>query len=165
SRGNGFFIQERVGLNQRHFKILKIKTMRPDSFPQSNITISNDPRITFFGRFFRATKIDELPQLFNVLVGNMSFVGPRPDVPGYVDKLEDQGRIISSIRPGITGPATLAFRNEENLLSLQTDPETYNRDIIYPKKVLINVEYIKNWSVLGDIKYIAQTVLFIFYKN
>jgi lipopolysaccharide/colanic/teichoic acid biosynthesis glycosyltransferase len=108
--------------------------------------------------FFRRTKIDELPQLFNVLWGDMSFVGPRPDVPGFADRLEGVDRIILSVRPGITGPASLKYRDEEALLASQEDPERYNREVIWPDKVRINLDYVKHWSFAGDIGYILKTV-------
>lgn len=111
------------------------------------------------GRLFRRLKIDELPQLWNVLVGDMSFVGPRPDVPGFADRLEGRERLLLSIRPGITGPATIKYRNEEEILERQSDPETYNREVIWPDKVRINLEYIANWRMADDLKYIWQTVV------
>ena len=158
TRSNGFFIQTRVGRRGRPFRVVKIKTMRPNAALTTTVTRSGDPRITTLGRFFRKTKIDELPQLWNVLLGQMSFVGPRPDVPGYADKLRGEERAVLSIWPGITGPATLKYRDEEEILAAQDDPEAYNRDVIYPDKVKINLAYIRDWSLSGDIKYIWQTV-------
>ena len=158
ARSNGFFIQKRVGRNGKIFRVVKIKTMRPvDSF-DTTVTRRGDPRITPLGVFFRRTKIDELPQLWNVLVGHMSFVGPRPDVPGFADALQGEERAMLSIRPGITGPATLKYRNEEELLATQDAPEAYNHDVIWPDKVQINLEYIRNWSLRRDIHYILATV-------
>ena len=113
---NGFFTQNRVGKDGRVFKIIKIRTMRPGSWQQTTVTTSGDPRITPMGRFWRKSKIDELPQLINILLGQMSFVGPRPDVPGYADQLQGEERIMLSVRPGVTGPATLKYRAEEKLL-------------------------------------------------
>jgi len=158
TRSNGFFIQERVGLNGKPFPLLKIKTMKPVDDVNTTVTTSRDPRITKSGAFFRKTKIDELPQLLNVLLGQMSFVGPRPDVPGFADRLEGDDRIILSVRPGITGPASLKYKNEEALLAKQQDPERYNREVIWPDKVEINKQYVKEWSLKKDIKYILQTV-------
>jgi len=158
TRTNGFFIQQRVGQHGRLFQVIKIKTMRPDGNQTTTVTRRGDPRITPLGALFRKVKIDELPQLWNVLIGDMSFVGPRPDVPGFADMLEGDERAILSIRPGITGPATLKYRNEEELLAAQDDPETYNREVIWPDKVRINLEYIRNWSLIRDLKYILQTV-------
>ncbi len=158
TRSNGFFIQSRVGKGGRVIRVIKIKTMRPDSTTTTTVTRSGDPRITVLGRFFRKTKIDELPQLWNVLCGHMSFVGPRPDVPGYADKLTGSDKAVLSLRPGITGPATLKYRDEEEILAAQEDPERYNREVIFPDKVKINLEYLREWSFLGDIKYIFETV-------
>jgi lipopolysaccharide/colanic/teichoic acid biosynthesis glycosyltransferase len=122
------------------------------------LTTSDDMRITRLGRFFRTTKIDELPQLINVFLGYMSFVGPRPDVPGFADSLQGEDRLILTIRPGITGPATLKFRSEEALLASASDPEQYNREVIFPEKVRLNREYIEQYSFWLDIKYILQTL-------
>jgi len=158
TRSNGFFVQERVGKNGKIFSVVKIKTMRPVAFLDTTVTRRGDPRITPLGAFFRRTKIDELPQLWNVLLGDMSFVGPRPDVPGFADTLEGEEQAMLAIRPGITGPATLKYRNEEELLAAQKDPEAYNRSVIWPDKVQINLEYIRKWSMGQDIKYILETV-------
>lgn len=158
TRSSGFFIQSRVGKNGKIIRVVKIKTMRPDSKTTTTVTRSGDPRITPLGRFFRKTKIDELPQLWNVLLGQMSFVGPRPDVPGYADKLIGIDRAVLTLRPGITGPATLKYRDEEEILAGQEDPERYNREVIYPDKVQINLKYIREWSFGGDLKYILKTV-------
>ena len=158
TKSNGFFIQKRVGKNGNIFNVIKIKSMKKVQGVDTTITSSNDVRITKSGKFFRDTKIDELPQLINVLLGDMSFVGPRPDVPGYADKLEGEDRIVLSIRPGITGPASLKYKNEEEILASQSDPKWYNDNIIWPDKVKINKEYIKNWSLKQDIEYIIKTV-------
>lgn len=158
TKSNGFFIQKRVGRNGKIFNVIKIKTMKKVEGVDTTITSLNDVRITKSGKFFRDTKIDELPQLINVLIGDMSFVGPRPDVPGYADKLEGEDRIVLSIRPGITGPASLKYKNEEEILASQNDPKWYNDKIIWPDKVRINKEYIKNWSLKTDIEYIIKTV-------
>lgn len=157
TRSNGFFFQQRVGKDGKLFKIIKIKTMIP-SDQVSTITTSKDTRITRLGSFWRKTKIDELPQLINVLLGQMSFVGPRPDVPGYADRLNGKAKIILSVRPGITGPGSLAFRNEEEILACQENPKQYNDEIIYPEKIRLNIEYIENWSLFQDVKYIYQTI-------
>lgn len=156
---NGFYTQCRIGLAGRPFKIIKIRTMKPCAGIDTTITTVNDARITRLGGFFRKTKIDELPQLINILLGQMSFVGPRPDVPGFADTLVGKDRDILTIRPGITGPASIKYRNEEELLANVDDPEAYNREVIFPDKVKINREYIKNYSLLLDIKYILDTVL------
>jgi lipopolysaccharide/colanic/teichoic acid biosynthesis glycosyltransferase len=144
TRSSGFFIQKRVGRNSRTFKVIKIKTMRSNKDLTTTVTTSYDARITKLGVFFRKTKIDELPQLVNVLLGQMSFVGPRPDVPGFADLLQGDDKLILSIRPGITGPATLQYRTEEEQLAKQVDPEKYNREVIFPDKVRINLNYIQN---------------------
>jgi len=159
TRGNGLFVQPRVGRNGKIFSVFKIKTMRLVDGVDTTVTTSRDNRITKSGVFFRNTKIDELPQLFNVLFGSMSFVGPRPDVVGFADKLTGEDRVILSIRPGITGPASLKYKNEEEMLSMQDNPEQYNRDIIWPDKVKINRAYIKEWSLKKDIEYIKKTIL------
>ena len=159
TKSNGLFIQTRVGRYGKHFNIFKIKTMRSDSAITTTITQASDPRITRCGAFFRKTKLDELPQLWNVLIGDMSFVGPRPDVPGYADQLDESIKsVLLSVRPGITGPASLAYRNEEEILAAQSDPRRYNDDVIFPDKVRINLCYINNWRFVSDIKYIVQTI-------
>lgn len=155
---NGFFIQERVGRHGRRFKVIKLRTMRVDSSLTTTVTTAGDVRVTPLGRFFRRTKLDELPQLINVFKGDMSFVGPRPDVPGYADALVGEDRLVLAVRPGITGPATLKYRNEEELLAGAEDPERYNDEVIYPDKVRLNREYVQNWSFWGDLRYIWQTI-------
>jgi len=154
----GLFMQKRVGREGKLFNVFKIKTMKPIEGLDTTITTANDMRITKSGKFFRDTKIDELPQFFNVLFGSMSFVGPRPDVEGYADKLEGEERTILSIRPGITGPASLKYRNEEELLAQQANPKAYNDQVIWVDKVAINMNYIKEWSFSKDIYYIMKTV-------
>jgi len=159
TRSNGLFMQKRIGWNGKPFKVFKIKTMKPIQGMKSTVTTANDSRITKSGVFFRKTKIDELPQLFNVLFGQMSFVGPRPDVPGFADRLDGEDRIILSVRPGITGPASLKYKNEEEILAGQKDPELYNREVIWPDKVRINKVYIREWSLQKDIGYLIRTVM------
>jgi lipopolysaccharide/colanic/teichoic acid biosynthesis glycosyltransferase len=159
TKSNGFFIQRRVGRNGSLFNLIKIKTMRAVRGVDTTITSLDDVRITVSGKFFRDTKIDELPQLWNVLIGQMSFVGPRPDVAGYADKLTGNNKIVLSVRPGITGPASLKYKNEEEVLSKQDDPEKYNDEVIWPDKVAINKKYIEEWSLKKDIGYIWKTVV------
>ncbi len=159
TKSNGLFMQKRVGKDAKLFNVLKIKTMNRVKGIDTTVTSSNDVRITKSGAFFRKTKIDELPQLFNVLFGTMSFVGPRPDVPGFADVLEGDDRIVLSIAPGITGPASLKYKDEEEILSKQEDAERYNREVIWTDKVEVNKEYIENWSLQKDIKYIIKTVI------
>ena len=154
----GLFIQKRVGRYGRLFNVFKIKTMRKIEGIEHTSTTSLDPRITKSGKFFRDTKIDELPQLFNVLFGSMSFVGPRPDVEGYADRLEGEDRVILTIRPGITGPASIKYKNEEEILANQPNPQEYNDKIIWVDKVAINKKYIKEWSFKRDILYIIKTI-------
>ena len=158
TRQNGMFVQKRVGRYGRLFNVYKIRTMRPSREIVTHVTTDRDPRITPLGRFFRKTKIDELPQLVNVLVGRMSFVGPRPDMPGFADTLTGEDAVVLTVRPGITGPATLKYKNEEALLAEQSDPEKFNREVIWPDKVRINREYVANWGFWKDIKYIFQTI-------
>tara|TARA_B110000208_G_C11753556_1_gene424320 strand:+ start:697 stop:1296 length:600 start_codon:yes stop_codon:yes gene_type:complete len=158
TRSNGLFFQKRVGRNKKIFILVKIKTMKPVLGINTNVTKSNDARITKSGALFRNAKIDELPQLWNVLLGQMSFVGPRPDVEGYADRLIGTDNLILSVRPGITGPASLKYKNEEDLLMKQVNPEQYNNDVIWPDKVQINIEYVNNWSFIKDLNYIYQTV-------
>ena len=159
TKSNGLFIQERVGREGKLFKVFKIKTMKQVHGITTSVTTSQDTRITKSGTFFRNTKIDELPQLFNVLFGSMSFVGPRPDVAGFADTLEGEDRVILTLRPGITGPASLIYKDEEILLSKQDDPETYNKNVIWNDKVQINKKYVSEWSFKKDIIYIVKTVL------
>lgn len=159
TRSNGFFVQKRVGKEGKLFSAIKIKSMKKVEGLDTTITAANDARITKSGQFFRNTKIDELPQLINVLFGSMSFVGPRPDVEGYADKLQGDDRIVLSIRPGITGPASLKYKNEEEILSQQKNPKKYNDEVIWPDKIRINKEYIANWSFSKDIDYIIKTII------
>jgi lipopolysaccharide/colanic/teichoic acid biosynthesis glycosyltransferase len=159
TKTNGLFFQQRVGMNGSLFNIVKIKSMRLVAGLDSTITLSSDARITKSGAFFRKTKIDELPQLWNVFLGKMSFVGPRPDVPGYADRLQGKDGVILSVRPGITGPAQLAYKNEEEILSKQYDMVKYNNEVIWPDKVAININYIENYSFLRDVYYIWKTII------
>lgn len=158
TKSNGFFIQTRVGRNGKPFSLIKIKTMRPLKNHSTTITTSKDPRITRFGAFFRQYKIDELPQLLHVLLGSMSLVGPRPDVSGYADKLNGEDALILTLRPGITGPATLKYKHEEELLAAQIEPKRFNDEIIWPDKICINRRYLDEWSFLGDIHYLWRTL-------
>lgn len=158
TRGNGLFRQVRIGRWGRPFTIFKLKTMRPVPGLTTTATPRGDRRITPLGGWLRRARLDELPQLFNVLRGDMSFVGPRPDVPGFADRLEGGDRLILSVRPGITGPATLAFRNEEELLARVEDPEAHSRRVIYPAKVALNLDYVKGYSFLLDLKCLLATL-------
>ena len=159
SEGDVFFRQVRVGRKGRIFEVCKFRTMHMVKESESTVTVRGDERITSLGRVLRRWKLDELPQFWNVLKGEMSVVGPRPDVPGYADHLQGDDRIILELRPGITGPATLKYRNEEEILAAQPDPERYNDEVIFPDKVRINREYIRDYCFAGDMKYIIQTAL------
>jgi len=152
----GLFSQIRIGKEGKPFLIFKIRTMKGDQ--ESDITTLKTHKITAIGNFIRKTKLDELPQLFNVILGQMSFVGPRPDVPGYADQLSGEDRQMLTVRPGITGPAQLKFRKEEEILNLQDDPKKYNDEVLWPEKVKINLEYVRNRSFGLDLKYIADTI-------
>lgn len=155
---SGFFWQERVGLHGKIFKVVKIRTMR-NVKGGSTVTTSNDPRITAVGAWLRRWKLDELPQLWNVVLGQMSLVGPRPDVPGFSDQLSGDDRKILLLRPGITGPASIKYRFEEEILANASDPEKYNSEVIWPDKVRINLDYMRNWTFRKDIQYIFETIL------
>ena len=159
TKSNGLFLQERIGKDAKPFLVFKIKTMKSVKGVDTTVTKSGDVRITKSGAFFRKTKIDEPPQLFNVLFGSMSFVGPRPDVRGFADTLEGEDKIVLSVRPGITGPASLKYRDEEAILANQNNPEAYNRDVIWADKVQINKKYVQAWSLKKDIIYIIKTII------
>lgn len=161
TRVNGVFVQKRIGQHGKLFNVYKLRSMREVSGVTTTVTSDKDVRVTSTGRILRKLKIDELPQLVNVLLGQMSIVGPRPDVPGYADKLEGDDRIVLSVKPGITGPATIAFRREEEILAGVDDPETYNIEVIWPEKIRLNCEYVRNYSFVTDLKYILQTALSI----
>ncbi len=158
---SGFFVQQRIGRHGKPFRVVKIRTMRQVSSGrlETTVTTANDARITRIGGFMRNYKLDELPQLINVVWGSMSFVGPRPDVTGFADHLAGDERAVLSVRPGITGPATLKYRQEEQLLAEQLDPEQYNRDVIYPDKVRVNLDYIRDYSFRKDLACIWQTIM------
>lgn len=157
TRTNGLFRQQRVGKGGRLFKVCKLRTMRNVS--GTTVTTVNDARITRAGAVLRRLKLDELPQFWNVLVGEMSLVGPRPDMPGYLDALEGDDRRLLELRPGITGPATLKYRDEELILAEQDDPERYNDTVIWPDKVRINLDYMDNWSFMTDVRIFLRTFL------
>lgn len=159
TKSNGFFIHKRVGRHGKVFGVVKIKTMyNSKKMIRSAIAASNIAYITKSGNLLRRFKIDELPQLWNVLIGQMSFVGPRPDVPGYADKLQGESRKILELRPGITGPASLKYKNEEELLMQVDDPKKFNDETIWPDKVKINLDYYYNQSLIGDLVYLIKTI-------
>ena len=156
SPGGGFFRQERIGKDGKPFRIFKFRSMRKDN-AGLKITTGNDSRITPVGRFLRKSKIDELPQLINVLVGDMSFVGPRPEVADYVNLYTPYQRQVLLVRPGITGLASIRFRNENDLLTASDDPNRAYVEQIMPRKIDLDLEYIPHASVFYDIKLIFQT--------
>ena len=156
SPGGVFFRQERIGKGGKPFRIFKFRSMRKDN-AGLKITTGNDSRIAPVGRFLRKSKIDELPQLINVLVGDMSFVGPRPEVADYVSLYTPYQRQVLLVRPGITGLASIRFRNENDLLTASTDPNRTYIEQIMPRKIDLDLEYIPHASVLYDIKLIFQT--------
>lgn len=156
--GPAVFAQKRVGKDGKLFTMYKFRSMSVHH-SGSSVSVAGESRITPLGAKLRRYKMDELPELWNVLVGDMSFVGPRPDVPGYADKLEGDDRRVLQLRPGITGPASLKYRDEEMLLALQANPQEYNDHVIYPDKVRINLYYLDHYSFLADIKMIVATVL------
>lgn len=155
--GPVIFSQQRVGKNGKLFTMYKFRSMYV-GHKGSSVSIAGENRITPFGAKLRKYKIDELPELWNVLIGDMSFVGPRPDVPGYADQLVGEYRKILKLRPGITGPSSLKYANEEVILSLIDNPEKYNKEVIYPDKVEINLTYYYNNSLWGDILLIIKTI-------
>jgi lipopolysaccharide/colanic/teichoic acid biosynthesis glycosyltransferase len=157
TRSYGIFSQKRVGKDTQLFTLYKIKSMRKN-VAEHHVTTANDMRVTKFGKFLRRSKLDELPQLYNVLIGDMSFVGPRPDVEGYADKLVGEDRIVLTVKPAITGPATIKFADEEIILAEQDNPLEYNDTVLWPQKVAINNEYVKNWSLAKDVGYLFETV-------
>ena len=156
-----FFLQKRIGRGAKEFNIIKFRTMKTNK-ENITITVSDDSRITRIGKYLRKTKIDELPEIFNVLFGQMSFVGPRPDVKGYADKLKGANRKILALRPGITGPASLKYYNEEYILSQKSNPKKYNDEVIFPDKVKINMHYFHNRSFFLDLKIIFATIFRVF---
>ena len=157
--GSFLFKQERIGQHGKPFDIYKIRTMKASCDNKNMfVTTANDDRILPFGKWLRKTKLDEIVELVNVLKGDMSFVGPRPDVKGYADKLEGEDRKILELRPGITGPASLKYINEEEILAKADNPQQYNDEVIFPDKVKINLDYYYNRSFWGDIKIILNTI-------
>jgi len=153
------FKQKRIGLNENYFYLYKFCTMRKvNSSNPSHLTIQNDPRITKVGQILRKWKLDELPSLFNVLKGDMSFVGPRPWVGHYIDKLTKEEKKFLKIRPGITSPATLKYANEEYMLLDKENPEEYHDKYILPDKVKLNLLYLENNNVLNDLLIIFKTI-------
>ena len=155
--GPVLFRQERTGRNGKPFTIFKFRSMTLNH-QGSTISVKGEKRITPLGAFLRKHKFDELPELWNVVCGDMSLVGPRPDMPGYANQLVGEEKLILKLRPGITGPASLKYANEEELLAGVADPVKYNDEIIWPDKVRINLDYYYNRSFLGDILIIFKTI-------
>lgn len=156
--GPAVFTQKRVGKGGKLFTMYKFRSMSAHH-SGSTVSVAGESRITPLGAKLRRYKLDELPELWNVFIGDMSFVGPRPDVPGYADKLEGDDRRVLQLRPGITGPASLKYRDEEVLLAAQANPQEFNDKVIYPDKVRINLYYLDHYSFVADIKMIIATVL------
>ena len=158
TRTNGIFIQKRIGQFGIPFKIYKLRSMQVSSS-------SGDARISKIGKFLRGYKLDELPQLFNILIGEMSVVGPRPDLPGYYDLLQGENRKILELKPGLTSEAALKYSNEAQLLEKQVFPFLYNKKSIFPDKVQLNLDYYYHRSFWGDIGIILKTAVVIFFKK
>ncbi len=156
-KGPVIFSQERTGRKGKPFTMYKFRTMTLNH-GGSTISVKGESRITPLGAILRKYKFDELPELWNVLIGHMSFVGPRPDMPEYFKKLRGEEKKILELRPGITGPATLKYADEEEILASVNDPQRYNDEIIWPDKVRINLDYYHNRTFFGDIAIILKTV-------
>lgn len=159
SSGPSFYRQTRIGLHGKPFQLLKFRTMVWDHSNTSTITTADDERLTDLGKWLRKYKLDELPQLWNVVKGDMSLVGPRPDVPGYADRLKGRERAVLSVRPGITGPASIKYAREEELLGRVNGSKKFNDEVIFPDKVRINLEYIESWNFRKDIFLILKTLV------
>lgn len=147
TRSNGLFLQKRIGQFGKPFVIFKFRTIHPKT-----------AKVSAIGAFFRKYKIDEWPQLYNVLIGNMSFVGPRPDISGYYDRLEGDDLKVLELKPGITSRASIKYANEEQLLSRQQAPLAYNDEIIFPDKVKMNLDYFHHQSLWEDIRILWATI-------
>ena len=155
-RTKGLFVQERIGYLGKPFSLYKIRTLKGENHED---VVSIKQQQTGFGSFLRKTKLDELPHLINILKGEMSLVGPRPDIPGYADLLRGEDRIVLNVKPGLTGPATLKYKNEDELLLHQQDPRRYNDEVIWPDKVAINKEYVMHWSLKKDIYFLIASII------
>jgi lipopolysaccharide/colanic/teichoic acid biosynthesis glycosyltransferase len=164
-RGPVFFRQKRIGLNQKSFMLYKFRSMTVGkSLSDETFEAGNTSRVTRIGKLLRKTKLDELPQLINVLKGDMSLVGPRPEVKKWVDAFPQQWSYVLTVKPGITDNAAILFRNEEELLAKMVNPEVYYEQIILPKKLGIYCDYIKNQSFVGDLEIIIKTIYSILKK-
>ena len=158
SRGGVFYRQVRVGRNGREFKIYKFRSMRTGADKEGRITIGNDKRVTRVGKFLRKTKLDEIPQLFNVVIGQMSIVGPRPEVPEYVRLYNDEQRKVLAVKPGLTDIASLEYINEQEILGRSDDPGLTYIEEVMPAKLKLNLEYIAKRNFFFDLKLIFRTV-------
>lgn len=152
-----FFRQERIGQWGEKFIMVKFRTMVGEE--ENSVSVLDSSRITKVGKFLRRTKLDELPELWNILIGDMSFVGPRPDVPGYADQLVGDDRVILKLKPGLTGVASLKYRNEDEILSQQANPQEYNDTVIWPDKVRLNKIYYQKQTLWLDLKIILFTAI------
>ncbi len=165
SPGPVFYRQVRVGRNNQDFRIYKFRSMYTDSDKRGLITIGGrDPRVTHAGYYIRKFKLDELPQLINVLVGDMSFVGPRPEVRKYVNLYTPEQMHVLDVRPGITDAASIKYRNENDILATQPEPERYYIEVIMQDKLRINLDYVANHTIRGDLRLILNTFLAIIIK-
>jgi len=162
SNGAIFFTQTRVGKNNKDFLLLKFRTMRVAQENLSLITVGNDNRITNIGNFLRKYKLDELPQLINILKGEMSVVGPRPEVRKYVDMYSSSQLEVLSVKPGLTDPSSIKFSNESELLGTAANPEKYYIETLMPLKIEISLNYVRTQTFIGDLKIIFQTFSKIF---
>ncbi len=151
----GLFKQKRIGYKGQLFTLYKIRTLKGKPPHRIEEVICGASSL---GRFLRNTKLDELPQLYNVLIGSMSLVGPRPDIAGYADQLDESDKQILLVKPGITGPASIYYKNEDKLLAVQENPQEYNDQIIWKNKVAINKAYINNWTLKGDVYYLFKSI-------
>ncbi len=162
SKGGVFYKQKRVGKNGTLFYVLKFRSMELNSDRTGQLTVGNDPRITRVGSFIRKVKLDEFPQFLNVLKGDMSIVGPRPEVPEFVALYSEEQRKVLLVRPGITDEASLTYFEESKLLATSTDPKKTYIEEIMPAKIIVNLAYLENRSLLSDCKVIGKTILRIF---
>lgn len=165
SPGNPLFAHERVGRNGAPFLLVKFRTMRSAGRPGNELTVSGDRRVTRIGKMLRRFKLDEIPQLLNILAGDMTFVGPRPESPAYVKHYSTAQRQILNYLPGLTDPASLKYRHEEQVLASYPDPERAYLEIILPDKLRLSLEYQKNRGLLSDIKIMGATVAAIFRRH
>ncbi|MCK5762677.1 MAG: sugar transferase [Clostridiales bacterium] len=159
SKGGIFYLQKRIGKNAKEFGIMKFRTMHKNADKKGLLTIGNkDPRVTKFGRFLRKSKLDELPQFINILIGQMSFVGPRPEASIYVKRYNEEQRKILQIKPGLTDFASIEYFNENEILAKFDDPETAYLEKIMPEKILLNLQYINKMNIFTDIGILFKTL-------